>query len=96
MVSIGDPLGSGFVASLARPGGNITGVSNITVDLSAKLVGLLIEFVPDMKRVGVMHNPFNPNATMQLRQRKLFVNWVCRLMSSRLTPPRNTSAHSLA
>jgi putative ABC transport system substrate-binding protein len=68
MVSIGDPLGSGFVASLARPGGNITGVSNITVDLSAKLVGLLIEFVPDMKRVGVVHNPFNPNATMQLRQ----------------------------
>jgi putative ABC transport system substrate-binding protein len=68
MVSIGDPLGSGFVASLARPGGNITGVSNITVDLSAKLVGLLIEFVSDMKRVGVVHNPFNPNATMQLRQ----------------------------
>jgi ABC-type uncharacterized transport system substrate-binding protein len=68
MVSIGDPLGSGFVASLARPGGNITGVSNITVDLSAKLVGLLLEFVPDMKRIGVVHNPFNPNATMQLRQ----------------------------
>ena len=68
MVSIGDPLGSGFVASLARPGGNITGVSNITVDLSAKLVGLLIELVPGMKRVGVVHNPFNPNATMQLRQ----------------------------
>jgi putative ABC transport system substrate-binding protein len=67
MVSIGDPLGSGFVASLARPGGNITGISNITVDLSAKLVGLLIEFVPHMKRVGVVHNPFNPNATMQLR-----------------------------
>jgi putative ABC transport system substrate-binding protein len=62
------PLGSGFVASHARPGGNITGISNITVDLSAKLVGLLIESVPDMKRVGVVHNPFNPNATMQLRQ----------------------------
>ena len=68
MVSIGDPVGSGFVASLARPGGNITGISNTTVDLSAKLVGLLVEFVPGMKRVGVVHNPFNPNATMQLRQ----------------------------
>jgi len=68
MVSIGDPLGSGFVASLARPGGNITGVSNITVDLSAKLVGLLTEFVPGIKRVGVVHNPLNPNATMQLRE----------------------------
>ena len=62
------PGGSGFVASLARPGGNITGISNTTVDLSAKLVGLLVEFIPDMKRVGVVHNPFNPNATMQLRQ----------------------------
>ena len=68
MVSIGDPVGSGFIASLARPGGNITGISNTTVDLSAKLVGLLVEFIPDMKRVGVVHNPFNPNATMQLRQ----------------------------
>ena len=68
MVSIGDPVGSGFVASLARPGGNITGISNTTVDLSAKLVGLLVEFIPDMKRVGVVHNPFNPNATMQLHQ----------------------------
>jgi ABC-type uncharacterized transport system substrate-binding protein len=68
MVSIGDPVGSGFIASLARPGGNITGISNITVDLSAKLVGLLIEFVPGMKLLGVVHNPFNPNATMQLQQ----------------------------
>lgn len=68
MVSVGDPVGSGFVASLARPGANITGISNTTVDLSAKLVGLLIEVVPDMKRVGVIYNPFNPNATMQLRQ----------------------------
>jgi putative tryptophan/tyrosine transport system substrate-binding protein len=68
MVSVGDPVGSGFVASLARPGGNITGISNATVDLSAKLVGLLIEVVPDIKRVGVVHNPLNPNATLQLRQ----------------------------
>jgi putative ABC transport system substrate-binding protein len=68
MVSIGDPVGSRFVASLARPGGNITGVSNITVDISAKILGLLMEFVPGMKRVGVVHNPFNSNATMQLRQ----------------------------
>ena len=68
MVSIGDPVGSGFVSSLARPGGNITGISNITVDLSAKLVGLLLELDPGMKRVGVLHNPFNTNATMQLRE----------------------------
>jgi ABC-type uncharacterized transport system substrate-binding protein len=68
MVSIGDPVGSGFVASLARPGGNVTGVSNITVDLSAKLVGLVREFVPDIKGIGVVHNSFNPNAIMQLQE----------------------------
>jgi len=68
MVSIGDPVGSGFVASLARPGGNVTGVSNITVDLSAKVVGLVREFVPDIKSFGVVHNPFNPNAIMQLQE----------------------------
>jgi len=44
MVSVGDPVNSGFVASLARPGGNVTGVSIITSDLSAKLIGL---FCPD-------------------------------------------------
>ena len=38
MVGVGDPVASGFIASLARPGGNITGLSNITVDLSAKLL----------------------------------------------------------
>ncbi len=68
MVSVGDPLGLGFVASLARPGGNITGVSAITVDLSAKLVELLVELVPDMKRVGVVRNPHNPAVTVELRE----------------------------
>ena len=68
MVSVGDPVGSGFIASLARPGGNITGLSNITVDLSAKLMELFAELVPGMKRVGVVHNPNNPGVTMLLRE----------------------------
>ena len=46
MVGIGDPVASGFIASLARPGGNITGLSGITVDLSAKLVELLSNWFP--------------------------------------------------
>src|SRR5215472_3381372 len=68
MVSIGDPVGSGFIASLARPGGNITGLSNITVDLSAKLMELFVELVPGMKRVGVVRNPNNPTVTVMLRE----------------------------
>src|SRR3974390_122855 len=68
MVSVGDPVGSGFIASLARPGGNITGLSNITVDLSAKLMELFAELVPGMKRVGVVGNPNNPAMTVLLRK----------------------------
>jgi putative tryptophan/tyrosine transport system substrate-binding protein len=68
MVSVGDPVGSGFIASLARPGGNITGFSNISADLSAKLVELFVELVPDIRRVGVVSNIYNPNVGLQLRQ----------------------------
>ena len=57
MVSVADPVGSGIVAELARPGGNITGMSNMSPDLSRKLVQLLIEIVPGIKRVGVVRNP---------------------------------------
>ena len=53
MVGVADPVGSGFVATLARPGGNITGTSSMSHELSAKLVELLIQTVPGMKRVGV-------------------------------------------
>src|SRR5262245_58415494 len=68
MAGVGDPVGSGFIASLARPGGNITGLSSIQVDLSAKLMELFAELVPGMKRVGVVHNPNNPFHTMALRE----------------------------
>jgi putative tryptophan/tyrosine transport system substrate-binding protein len=68
MVSVGDPVGAGFVASLARPGGNITGVSNVTNDLSAKVVELFLELVPSMKRVGVVSNSYNQNVAVQLRE----------------------------
>jgi ABC-type uncharacterized transport system substrate-binding protein len=67
MVGVSDPVALGLVAGLARPGGNITGVSNMASDLSAKLIQLLIEIVPDMKRVGVLFNPNNPGAATQMR-----------------------------
>src|SRR6516162_12567 len=69
MAVVGDPVGSGFIASLARPGGNITGLTNIAVELSAKLMELFAELVPGMKRVGVVRNPNNPvYTTMALRE----------------------------
>ena len=68
MTNVGDPLGSGFVASLARPGGNVTGVSNISRDLTGKLIQHLVEIVPGMNRVGVVYNASNPVVTVELRE----------------------------
>src|SRR6516164_1849317 len=66
MAAVGDPVGSGFISSLARPGGNITGLTVISVDLSAKLMELFAELVPGMKRVGVVQNSNNPGTAMLL------------------------------
>jgi ABC-type uncharacterized transport system substrate-binding protein len=60
MASVGDPLGRGFVASLARPGGNITGVSNLAVALSGKWLEILKETVPTLSHVAVLRNADNP------------------------------------
>jgi putative ABC transport system substrate-binding protein len=59
MVTSGDPVAFGLVASLARPGGNITGASNFAPELSAKRVELLKEAFPSTQRVGVLFNPDN-------------------------------------
>jgi putative ABC transport system substrate-binding protein len=68
MTSVGDPVGSGFVAGLARPGGNITGVSAITSDLTTKQLGLFIQMIPSMKVIGLATNSYNPNVALQLKR----------------------------
>jgi ABC-type uncharacterized transport system substrate-binding protein len=60
MALVSDPVGSGLVASLAHPGGNITGLSNQTVDLAAKRLQLLKEAIPGASRVVVIFNPETP------------------------------------
>jgi ABC-type uncharacterized transport system substrate-binding protein len=55
--TVSDPVGSGFVASLARPGGNITGFVNVEASIAGKWLGLLKEVAPDIKRAGLMYNP---------------------------------------
>jgi putative ABC transport system substrate-binding protein len=65
MALVGDPVGSGLVASLARPGGNVTGLTNQTVDLAAKRLQMLKEAIPGARRVVVIFNPETlPNITI--------------------------------
>jgi putative ABC transport system substrate-binding protein len=62
-----DPIKLGLVASLSRPGGNVTGISNLIVDLGSKLLGLLRELVPGTTTIAVLTNPDFPGTERQLR-----------------------------
>jgi putative ABC transport system substrate-binding protein len=65
-VSVGDPVAVKLVASLARPGGNITGLSNQNKDLAGKRVELLREVVPGLRRLATLFNVGNPVAVMEM------------------------------
>jgi ABC-type uncharacterized transport system substrate-binding protein len=62
----GDPVGTGLVASLARPGGNATGLSNQQTDLAAKRLDMLRKVVPSLRRLVVMGNVHTPNVTLEM------------------------------
>ena len=66
-----DPVGSGFVASLAHPGGNITGLSTLYPDISGKRLELLKEIVPRLSRVAVLGNSTRPGNAQALRETEL-------------------------
>jgi putative ABC transport system substrate-binding protein len=63
----GDPVALGYVASLSRPGGNLTGVTQLTSMLEAKRIGLLLELVPKADPIAVLINPDWPAAAAQLK-----------------------------
>jgi putative ABC transport system substrate-binding protein len=63
-----DPLGSGLVSSLPRPGGNVTGLSMMAPDLVGKQLQVLKEVVPEVSRVALLWNPENPGSASQLRE----------------------------
>jgi putative tryptophan/tyrosine transport system substrate-binding protein len=68
MSVVGDPVALGFVPNLARPGGNITGVSNQASDLAAKRLALFKEAVPTLKRVAVLLHPDEPIAEIEWQE----------------------------
>jgi putative ABC transport system substrate-binding protein len=67
MVLGGDPVKEGLVASLSRPGANITGATLFAYEMESKRLGLLHEAVPTAKNIAVLVNPGNPNVELQLR-----------------------------
>ncbi|MBI3515889.1 MAG: ABC transporter substrate-binding protein [Proteobacteria bacterium] len=71
MADSGDPVGTGLVASLARPGGNITGMAGVTAELAGKSVELIREMIPSVRRVGALCNPSDPFSKPFLEQIQL-------------------------
>jgi putative ABC transport system substrate-binding protein len=71
MVAVGDPVATGFVGSLARPGGNITGLSQMTPDLSGKRLELLKEIVPDVSSIAILFNPDDQLSVLDAREARL-------------------------
>ena len=63
-VSLGDPVAEGWVASLGRPGGNLTGVAGLSPDLAGKRLELLRELVPSLSKCAVLRNPANSGETV--------------------------------
>ena len=69
MVISGDPVGLGLVASLARPGGNVTGMSTLAVELNTKKLEILKDAIPKLDRVGLLQgSSYNPGIEQQLKE----------------------------
>jgi putative tryptophan/tyrosine transport system substrate-binding protein len=66
--TVGDPVGTGLVASLAHPGGNITGLSNEQSDIASKRLALLHEVLPDLRRLAILANAGALNALLDMRE----------------------------
>jgi putative ABC transport system substrate-binding protein len=66
-----DPVADGFVASLARPGGNVTGLTSFARDLSGKRLELLREVIPRASRIAVIWNPANPGSALEFRETEI-------------------------
>jgi putative tryptophan/tyrosine transport system substrate-binding protein len=67
MAAVSDPVGTGLVASLPRPGGNVTGMSLLSAELSGKRIEILKEAIPGLSRIAILWNPRNPISTRLLK-----------------------------
>lgn len=96
MIMVSDPIGAGLVTSLAHPGGNITGLSLMTTDLSAKRLQLLKDAIPGLTRLAVLWNPdtaFHPKVIEEFKAAAPSLSIELSLVSAR-TPDQLGSAFS--
>lgn len=82
MVDVGDPVATGLIADLARPGGNITGLATLSPELSGKRIELLKEAVPSANRIAVFSNPTSLTNPLQLNQ----VRFAAQALSVEIQP----------
>ena len=86
-----DPVGTGLVASLAQPGGNITGLTNMAPELSGKRLELLREAVPGLSRVAILWNPDVRGAVLDYKETEVrLVRCVWRFNPSKWSAPRTS------
>ena len=81
----GDPVGSGLVASLARPGGNVTGLSNLGTDLAGKRLELLREVSPSLRRLAIMANAGYSGGVLEMGE----IQAAARTLGLEVVPLRN-------
>jgi len=94
MTNFSDPVGLGLVTSLSRPGGNITGLAFLTVELVGKQLQLLKEAVPRVSRVAFLINPSNPGAALQRRGAETTADrWDCSFKSKKCSGQTNSPGH---
>ena len=90
-----DPVGTELVASLARPGGNVTGLSTLGSDLSGKRLELLKEVVPGVSRIAVLSNPTNQSVPALLKETKIAAQSLgVQLQSWKRELPTNSTKYS--
>ena len=99
----GDPVGVGLVASLARPGGNVTGLSVLAVDLAGKRLDLLREAISNLGRLAIMGNVGNPLTVLELgelqaaaRQLGLQCDTLCRILHPPWARSKAARTHSMS
>jgi len=97
MVSVGDPVAAGLVASLARPGGNVTGLSNLGLDLNTKRLEILKDAVPKLARVGLLKPAGGSNRQLKdLRPAALALNLILEEIETQIDAKGLESAFQTA